>query len=85
MKEGDYLTIPQLAKILGITRIAVYKKVKKGQIKALRVGRTYLVFKKNLAHILGRILNAKEKREIEAAVKKTVAEYGEVLKFLGRE
>lgn len=85
MKENEYITIPQLAKILGISRIAVYKKVKKGQIKALKAGRIYLIPQKYVVNILGKTLSADEKIEIDRAVKRTVAEYGEVLKLLGRE
>ena len=85
MQKGEYITIPQLAKILGITRIAVYKKVKKGQIEAIRMGRTYFIPKKRIADILGKALKEEDKREIDRAVRKTVKEYGEVLKLLGRE
>ena len=38
MQKEKYLTIPQAAKLLGISRIAVYKKVKNGQIKAEKSG-----------------------------------------------
>jgi excisionase family DNA binding protein len=41
----DYISIPALAKILGVSRIAVYKKVKKGQIKGVKIGRNYVVSK----------------------------------------
>jgi len=44
----DYISIPALAKVLGISRIAVYKKVKKGQIKGVKVGRNYVVSKKDI-------------------------------------
>ena len=83
MKE--YISIKELAKILGISRIAVYKKVKKGQIKAIRIGRSFAIPKKELVDTVGRPLKEKEKKEIDEAVKKTVKEYGEVLKLLGRE
>ena len=46
MKNKEYLTIKELADLLGITRIAVYKKVKKGQIKAVRIGRNFAIPKK---------------------------------------
>ncbi len=85
MKNDKYLTIQELANILGITRIAVYKKVKKGQIKAQKIGRNFAIPKRYIAHILGKTLNAKDKHQIEKAVKKTVKEYGETLKLLGRE
>lgn len=85
MKTREYITISELAKVLGISRIAVFKKVKNGQIEAIRIGRSYAIPKKYIAGILGSDLNEKEKQEINAAVKKTVKEYGEVLRLLGRE
>jgi excisionase family DNA binding protein len=41
--EPTYISIPQLAKRLGISRIAVYKKVKKGIIPAVKIGRNFVV------------------------------------------
>ncbi len=35
--------MPEAAALLGISRIAVFKKVKKGQLPALRVGRNWAV------------------------------------------
>ena len=83
MKSQKYLSTAELAKILGISRIAVYKKIKSGKIKAERIGRDFFVNRKDLDAILGKKLSAKEKSEIEKAVKKTVKEYGETLKLLG--
>jgi excisionase family DNA binding protein len=85
MERDKYISIPQLAKILGISRIAVYNKVKKGQIKAVKIGRNFAIPKENVTDILGNTLTKKDKKEIDSAVKKTVREYGEVLKLLGRE
>lgn len=85
MKKNDYISIPQLAKILGISRIAVYKKVKKGLIKAVKIGRNYAIPAKGLTDILGDTLGEDAKKEIDKAVKRTVKEYGEVLKLLGKE
>jgi excisionase family DNA binding protein len=85
MEKCRYLTIPQLAKILGISRISVYKKVKKGEIEAVRIGRTYAIPKNTISGILGTTLSGPAKKEIDKAVLKTVKDYGEVLKLLGRE
>ena len=84
MIREEYISLPELAKILGISRIAVYKKVKKGEIPAQKIGRNYAVAKRYLASILGKKLSEKDKKVISAAVAKTVKEYGEVLKMLGR-
>ena len=85
MKKGEYVSIPELARILGLSRVAVYKKVKKGQIKAVKIGRNYAIPKKYIMNILGKALDREDKRLIDDAVKKTVKEYGRVLKLLGRE
>ena len=85
MKKDEYITIPQLAVMLGISRIAVYNRVRKGQIKAVRIGRNFAIPKEQIASVLGNTLREKDKKEIDQAVKKTVKEYGQVLKLLGSE
>lgn len=85
MENKKYMSIPELARFLGLTRIAVYKKVKKGQIKATKIGKSYAIPIKYVAGIIGTELGDSEKNKIDEAVKKTVKEYGEVLKKLGRE
>ena len=85
MEKSEYISIAQFAKILGISRIAVYQKIKKGQIKAIRIGRSFAIPKKYLTDIIGKTLSEKDKKIIDEAVKKTFKEYGELLKLLGRE
>jgi len=85
MNKNEYFSIPQLAKILGLSRIAVYRKVKKGQIKAMKIGRVYAIPKDYIVGILGKALKEKDKQEIEIAVRRTMKEYGEVLRLLGRQ
>ena len=84
MKSEKYISIPELANILGISRIAVYKKVKKGEIKAVKIGRNFAIPKRYVSGILGKPLNEGDKNKINKAIKRTVREYGEVLKRLGR-
>ena len=85
MTNEKYLTIPELAKLLGVSRIAIYNRVKKGQIPASKIGKTYVITDHTIANILGKEVTRSEKKRIDAAVRKTVEEYGEVLKKLGRE
>lgn len=40
---SEYYSIPEAAARLGLSRIAVFKKVKKGQLEALRFGRNWAV------------------------------------------
>ena len=84
-KKREYLTIPQLAKMLGISRIAVYRKVKKGQIKAQKIGRNYAIPSQAIGVSRSKSLSANAKKEIEAVIQRVVREYGETLRLLGRE
>jgi len=84
-KKEEYLSIPEAARILGISRIAVYRKVKAGIIKAEKIGRNYAIPKSNIKDTIGSELKEERKLEIDKAVHRTVKEYGEVLKRLGRE
>ena len=83
--EKKYMTVPELARILGVSRITIYNRVMKGQIPAARIGKTYVITDQTVADILGNKLTDRGKARIDAAVHKTVREYGEVLKKLGRE
>jgi excisionase family DNA binding protein len=85
MVNEKYVTIPELAKLLGLSRIAIYNRVKKGQIPATRIGRTYVITDRTIASILGKEVSRTGMQRIDAAVRKTVQEYGEVLKMLGKE
>jgi excisionase family DNA binding protein len=85
MAKQKYITIPQLAKLLGLSRIEVYRKVRKGQIRAEKIGRMYVITDKEVSHILGKQPTAKDKGQIEKAVRKAVKDYGEVLRKLGEE
>jgi len=89
MAGNTYISIPQLAKILGISRQAVYKKVKEGKIKAIKIGRNFAIpaeyTRKMLGKINGQALNDEEKKKIDTIVDRTIIEYGEVLRKLGDE
>ena len=84
-KKSNYITIPELASILGLSRIAIFKRVKKGAIKAVKIGRNYAIPRVYIDSILGKTLGDSDKIEIDMAVKKTVKEYGRTLKLLGKE
>lgn len=84
MNKPRYLSVSGIAKLLGISRIAVFQKIKKGEIPAIRIGRSYAISTDDIPVLSGKTTENK-KHLIEAAVKKTVQEYGEVLRRLGRE
>lgn len=84
-KKKRFLSTSELADILGISRVAVYKKIKKGQIEAQKVAGNYLIDKEDLGGILDEELTEDEKNEIEKIVDKVVEDYGETLKLLAQE
>ncbi|MBI3330611.1 MAG: helix-turn-helix domain-containing protein [Candidatus Omnitrophica bacterium] len=81
---GQYLSIPEAAKLLKTSRVTVWKRVKTGAIPAIRVGKIYLIDHKDVFPA-NRPLTEEEKRQIEQAVTKTIEQYGEVLRRLGNE
>jgi excisionase family DNA binding protein len=83
--KKDFITTGEAAKLLGISRIAVFKKIKAGQIKADKVGRYYFIDKNYLLPDAKRPLTKTNKSEVEKAVKKMVKEYAKTLILLGKE
>ena len=81
MSNKKFLSTTQVAALLGISRISVFNKIKKGEIKAIKVGRNYII---ETDDVIGENLTEEEKRNISVAVDRTVSEYGEVLRKLGR-
>ena len=79
------LSTIDIARLLGISRVAVFKKIKAGEIKAEKAGRNYVITRESLPEILGNVLSPVQKRTIEVAVGRTVREYGETLRLLGKE
>jgi len=85
MQNKPYYSLAETGRFLGISRIAVYHKVKKGELEAVRIGRSWAVPAAALEYFLGRSLRETDKRELDTAVKRVVSEYGDVLEKLGRE
>jgi len=81
----DFFSIPEAAKLLHISRVALFNRVRAGKMKAAKVGRTFVIQKKDLLEATGEHLSDVKKREINAAVDKAMKEYGETFKKLGKE
>jgi len=85
LKEKKYYSVAELAALLGVSRVAIFKRIKSGKIKAERIGRVYAIPREEVGSILGTSLTEAQKKVIDEGVRKTVAEYGEVLEKLGKE
>ena len=88
-KKAIFVSVAELGKILGVSRVAIFKKIKNGQIPAERIGRYYAISMEHvnelIQHKQNPIMTEGRKEEIKKAVKKVVTEYGETLKLLGKE
>lgn len=80
-----YYSAPEIAKLLGVSRIAIFKKIKSGHIHAEKVGRNYIVPREEYAAILGIFVPERRKKDIENAVERIVKNYGSALRKLGQE
>jgi len=84
-KNKDFLSTSELATLLGVSRVAVFKKIQSGDIKAFKVGRNFIIPKDEFEIIVGKFVSPKRQEEITQAVQKVVREYGDTLRKLGKE
>lgn len=84
-KNKAYFTTAELAKLLNVSRVAIFKKIKSGKIKGFKIGRNYVIPTEEFLKAAGTFVSEERKDEIEKIVKKAVKEYGEALKLLGEE
>jgi len=84
-EKPDYVSVKELADIIGISRVAVFNRIKNGKIKAEKIGRNFVIFKKDVPEVFNPSLSLNDKNELEQGVKKVLKDYGETIKMLGRE
>lgn len=85
MGKNGFFTTSEAAKILKVSRITIFNRIKTGKLAAIRIGRNYAIPKEELETNLGRELSEEEKAALSEGVKKAIAEYGETLQRLGKE
>jgi len=83
MPSNEFLSTIEAAKVLGVSRVTLFNRIKSGEIKAIRVGRNFIIPR---TEIVGRAkkgeLSESKKEEIDKGVGRVVKEYGETLKLL---
>ncbi len=84
-KEKKYYSAPEIAELLGVSRVAIFKKIKSGQIHAEKIGRNYIIPREEYESILGLFVPERRKKDIENAVDRVVKKYGPALRKLGEE
>ena len=84
-KNKEFFTVKELADMLGVSRITIFNRIKKGEIKAEKIGRNFAIKRNDINHFILDGLTDKVQDEIEKGVKKVIEQYGDVLKKLGKE
>lgn len=85
MANAKHFSTTELAKILGISRVGVFYKIKKGDISATKVGRNYVIDSSELSCLSGSKLSIKDKRGVAYVVKRAARQYRKTLELLGKE
>lgn len=81
MSNKEHVTITELAKVMGLSRVQVFRKIKSGEIPAEKVGSIYIIPAEYTSLYTGE-MTARDEKVIAAGVDKVVSQYGEVLKKL---
>ena len=83
--EKKFYSTMEAAKILRVSRISIFNRIRAGKIAAEKVGRNYNISREALFEALGEKVGDKSKNEIGRAAQKALKEYGETFKRLGKE
>lgn len=79
----EMLSVAEAAKLMGISRMHVLRRIKKGEIRATKVGRSFIINRSDLPGIY-RSITEEDKKEVEEAVDKTFEDYSDVIRKLGK-
>lgn len=80
-----HYSVKEVADLLKVSRVTIFKKIKNGQIKAEKVGRNYVISADYIRDYVLIDLSDKIKVDINLAVARVIKDYGNVLQRLGRE
>ena len=69
--------------MLGISRVAVFNKIKSGELKSYKIGNNYVIDGADILY--GNNIPSVVKTDIEQVVKRAIEEYGDAFKRLGKE
>lgn len=81
----ELLSIAEVGRLLRVSRQAIHKRIRSKQLKAVKIGRNYVIHRDEVRKALGEIIGEETKREINKAIKKAVTEYRGAFKKLGKE
>ena len=83
--DKEHYSVSEAAALLGISRVAVHKRIITGKLKAKKIGHSYVIPASAITELAAGELTDKLKEEISKSVQRVLREYGETLKLLGKE
>jgi excisionase family DNA binding protein len=84
MNKEFYSTI-EVARILNISRISVFNRIKLGKIKATKIGRNFIISHNSLLEALGKSVGTAKKGEIDRAIDRAMKDYEGTFRRLSKE
>ncbi len=78
----DFLSVAEVAELMGVSRVAIFKKIQSGEILAQKVGRNYIINREDLDLPKAREITEKQKKFIDKSVDRVIDEYEETLILL---
>jgi len=82
MSMKEYYSAQEAADLLGISKVALINQIKTGKMPAKKAGHAYVIAHDDLPLVSEKEVSDGQRREIEDAVGKTIAEYSETLRLL---
>lgn len=84
MTKDFYSTI-EAGRILNISRVSVFNRIKTGKLKATKVGRNFVIPHAAILEALGQKVGHVKKAEIERAIDLAMRDYEETFRLLAKE
>ncbi len=81
----EYYSTIEVANIFRVSRITVFNWIKSGRMKAVKVGRNYVVPHSSIVEKLGKTLGMEKKAEIEKTIDKAMEDFEQTFRKLGKE
>ena len=86
LQTNNFYSTSQAAELLDVSRITIFRWIKKGVIEATKVGRHYVISHAELVkHLHKDEPNEQQIHELKNLVDKVILDYGETIRMLGRE
>ena len=81
----EYYSTIETANIFRVSRKTVFLWIKTGKIKAIKVGRNFIVPHSSIVEKLGKTLGIEKKAEIETSIDKAMKDFEQTFRKLGKE